>query len=328
MKRALITGITGQDGAYLAQLLLEKGYTVVGLTRNASHGNLKNLTYLSIDGLVEIVETNLLDLSNIIRLLEKYEPDEIYNLAAQSSVGLSFDQPIGTLGFNITSTANLLEAMRILHSKARFYQASSSEMFGKVPREELPIHEEFSFHPVSPYGISKATAHWVTVNYREAYGLFAVCGILFNHESALREKNFVTKKILSTSVRISRGMAEYITLGNLSVCRDWGYTPEYIRAMWMMLQQDRPEDYIICSGEPHSLEEFATAVFTHLHLEPKEYIRIDEGLYRPVELNIIYGDNSRARDKLGWHYDISFDQFIDILIKDEAKYLDWELSHQ
>ena len=328
MKTALITGITGQDGAYLTRLLIDKGYSVVGLTRNAAHDNMKNLSYLSLNGCIDLVETNLLDLSNIIRITERYRPDEIYHLAAQSSVGLSFDQPIGTLEFNIISTANLLEAVRIVHSKARFYEASTSEMFGKVPREELPVREGFNFHPVSPYGISKATAHWITVNYREAYGLFAVCGILFNHESALRGSNFVTKKILNTGVRIARGLADHISLGNLKIYRDWGYAPEYIRAMWMMLQQETPEDYVICSGEVHSLEEFVVSVLTRLGLNPEAHTREAIGLYRPIDLEIVYGDNSKARRNLGWHYEMSFDQLIETLLKDEINYVEWELSRQ
>jgi len=326
MRKALITGITGQDGAYLTKFLLDKGYKVVGVTRAASRSNIRNLQYLGIDHRVTLIEANLLDLSNVIRMIEKGEPDELYNLTAQSSVGLSFDQPIGTLEFNIISVANLLEAIRIVRPKTRFYQASSSEMFGNVREENLPVRENLIFHPVSPYGISKASAHWISVNYREAYGLFAICGVLFNHESALRGKNFVTKSILNTAVRISNGLANGITLGNLKVSRDWGYAPEYVKAMWLMLQQEEPDDFIICSGEPHTLEEFAREVFKKLNLEFDRLVKIDENLYRPLELEVIYGDNSKAKELLGWQYDMSFAQLIDTLVNDEIQYVNWELA--
>lgn len=326
MRKALITGITGQDGAYLTKFLLDKGYKVTGLTRDASGSNIRNLQYLGIDHLVTLIEANLLDLSNVIRMIEKSEPDELYNLTAQSSVGLSFDQPIGTLEFNIISVANLLEAIRIVRPKTRFYQASSSEMFGNVREENLPVRENLIFHPVSPYGISKASAHWISVNYREAYGLFAICGVLFNHESALRGKNFVTKSILNTAVRISNGLANGITLGNLKVSRDWGYAPEYVKAMWLMLQQEEPDDFIICSGEPHTLEEFAREVFKKLNLEFDRLVKIDENLYRPLELEVIYGDNSKAKELLGWQYDMSFAKLIDTLVNDEIQYVNWELA--
>ena len=221
MKTAIITGITGQDGAYLAKYLLKKGYNIIGLTRNNSRTNIKNLRYLCIDDKVNFIKIDLLNLSKIVRILEKNKIDEIYNLAAQSSVGLSFTQPIETLEFNIISTARLLEAIRIANPKIRFYQASSSEMFGNVKKESLPLNEYFSLHPISPYGVSKAASHWITKNYREAYNLFAVCGISFNHESVLRNKNFVTKKIINTAVKISSGLAYELKLGNIKVYRDW-----------------------------------------------------------------------------------------------------------
>jgi len=326
MRKALITGITGQDGSYLARFLLDEGYEVVGITRNISDSNIKNLRYLGIDNMVTLTEANLLDLSNVISRIEKNEPDEIYNLAAQSSVGLSFDQPIETLEFNIVSVANLLEAIRIVRPRIKFYQASSSEMFGNVREENLPVNENLLFHPVSPYGISKATAHWITVNYRESYGLFAICGVLFNHESALRDKNFVTKSILNTAVKIKQGLAESITLGNLKVYRDWGYAPEYVKAMWLMLQQEKPDDYIICSGERHSLEEFVKEVFRKLNLGFDRFVKIDKSFYRPLELEVIYGDNSKAKRLLGWQYDMTFKQLIDTLVNDEIKYVNLELS--
>ena len=310
----------------MTKFLKEKGYDVIGVTRDVSKSNLKHLKYLGLDNRITIVEANLLDLSNVIRIIEKHEPDEVYNLAAQSSVGLSFDQPIGTLEFNIISVANLLEAIRIVQPKIKFYQASSSEMSGNVRKENLPINENLIFHPVSPYGISKATAHWITVNYREAYGLFTICGVLFNHESALRGKNFVTKNILNTAVKISRGLASRLSLGNLKVYRDWGYAPEYVKAMWLMLQQERPADFIICSGECHSLEEFVVGVFRRLNLDFDTFVRIDRSLHRPLELECIYGDNAKAKKLLGWQYDMTFEKLVDTLVDDEIKYVNWELK--
>jgi GDP-D-mannose dehydratase len=326
-KVAVVTGVTGQDGAYLSKLLIEKGYKVYGFMRDVSVPNLRNIEYLGISGKVELIKANLLDLSNLIRLIDNIQPDETYNLAAQSSVGLSFEHPIWTLEFNALSTANLLEAIRIVKPNTKFYQASSSEMFGNIREENLPIIEKTAIHPVSPYAISKATAHWITVNYREAYGLFAACGILFNHESPLRGKNFVTKKILDTAVKINMGLTDNLALGNLRVFRDWGYAPQYIEAIWLMLQQEEPDDFIICSGEAHSLEEFVKEVFERLELDFKKFVRVDESLYRPVDLEIIYGDNSRAKEILGWRYDMTFQELIDVLVRDEVRYINWKLSN-
>lgn len=328
MKTALITGITGQDGAYLSQLLLSKGYKVVGITRDTSDFRLRNLLFLGISDKVELQKANLQDLSNIIRILDKVKPDEIYHLAAQSSVGLSFEQPIGTLEFNIISTANLLEAVRIVNSKIRIYNSSSSEMYGKVAKENLPVRENSVLHPVSPYSISKASAHWITINYREAYGLYSVCGILFNHESCLRGENFVTKKILNTAVKIKNGEAGELKLGNLNVFRDWGYAPEFVKAMWLMLQQKTPDDYIICSGEYDSLENFVKKVFNELGLDEKKYVKTDKALLRPVELEVIYGDNSKAKKNLDWKYNISFDELIKLLVRDEQRFVQWESENK
>ena len=326
-KVAIITGITGQDGSYLSKFLIEMGYKVFGFMRDASVPYLRNLEYLGVSEKVELVRANLLDLSNLIRLLDNIQPDEIYNLAAQSSVGLSFEQPIWTLEFNSLSTANLLEAVRVVKSDTKFYQASSSEMYGNVNGNNLPVMEGTPVHPVSPYAISKATAHWITINYREAYGLFAVCGILFNHESALRGKNFVTRKILDTAVKINMGLADNLILGNLNVFRDWGYAPEYIKAIWLMLQQEEPDDFIICSGKAHSLEEFVKEVFKKLDLDFEKCVIIDEHHYRPVDLDVIYGDNSRAKRLLGWQYDMTFEELIDVLVREEIEYVNWELSN-
>lgn len=326
MKKALITGVTGQDGAYLSELLLGKGYEVKGITRDASEKRTTNLSYLGILKDVELIQADLLDLSNLLRIIKEIQPDEIYNLAAQSSVGLSFEQPIGTLEFNIISTANLLEAIRNAKPEARFYNASSSEMYGRIKPESLPVTEETVLHPVSPYSISKASAHWITINYREAYNLYAVCGILFNHESALRGENFVTKKILDGALRISRGILDNITLGNLNISRDWGYAPEYIKAMWLMLQQEKPDDYIICSGEANTLEDFTKSVFKKNGVNYDEHVEFSKKLYRPVDLEIIYGDNSKAKKNLNWEYNITFDDLIKKLVQDEEKFFEWKQS--
>ena len=328
MKTAIITGITGQDGAYLAKYLLNKKYKIIGITRDTSELNIKNLRYLGIEGKLTLVKANLSDLSNIIRIIEKTSPQEIYNLAAQSSVGLSFDQPIGTMEFNIISTINQLEAIRIVNPKIKFYEASSSEMYGRVNNSELPIIENTVIHPVSPYAISKAAAHWATINYREAYGIFAVCGILFNHESVLRGENFVTKKIVNSAIKISLGLKKKLALGNLNISRDWGYAPEYVKMMWLMLQKDIPEDYIICSGEVFTLTDFVKGIFARLNLDYKKYVEIDETLFRPVELKMIYGDNTKAKKELGWKYSINFNKLLDLLIEEEKKYVNWELKNK
>jgi GDPmannose 4,6-dehydratase len=326
MKTALITGITGQDGSYLAKYLLEKNYYVIGISRSL-HSVSINHKYLNISEKIELIEADLLDISSIIKTIEKYQPEEIYNFASQSSVGLSFEQPIGTLEFNIISVANLLEAIKIVNPKIKFYHASSSEMFGKVREKDLPIKEDFVFQPVSPYAISKATSHWIARNYREAYGMFAVCGILFNHESVLRRKNFVTKKIINSAVLIKEGELKELKLGNLNIYRDWGYAPKYIEAMWQMLNAETPQDYIICSGESNSLKDFLTITFNELNLDIDEFVRIDESLYRPVELDIIYGSPQKAKENLNWIYDLSFKELIKKLIEEEKKFIEWERVH-
>jgi len=327
MKMAMITGITGQDGAYLSKFLLSKGYNIIGLLRKNKKSNLKNLEYLDVSNKIKFIKMDLLDLPFIIKILENNNIDEIYNFAAQSSVGLSFNTPIETINFNIISTANLLEAIRIVNPKIKYYQASSSEMFGNVEKQNLPINETTAFHPISPYGTSKAASHWITVNYREIYNIFAVCGICFNHESVLRGYNFVTKKITNTAVKISMGFANEIKLGNLKIFRDWGYAPNYVKAMWLMLQQDTPEDYVISSGEAHSLEEFTKKVFEKLKLDIDKFIKIDKNLYRPTDLEINYGDNSKAKNKLEWNYNMNFEQLINKLVDDELKYFDWKIKH-
>ncbi len=270
MKTAIITGITGQDGAYLSQLLLEKGYRVVGFARTCKKSSLTKLAYLGIRDRITFEECNLLDLSNILKLIKKYDPDEIYNLAAQSSVKASFDQPIATIEFNIISVINLLEAIRLVNRDIRFYQASSSEMYGKV--EDLPITEKTPMHPLSPYAISKAAAHWIAINYRESYGIFTCCGILFNHESILRDKNFFIKKAIMDSIEISRGQRDMLNVGNVEIYRDFGYAPRYVEAMWLMLQAESPNDYIICSGRSIRLRDILGHIFRRLEIDESKIV--------------------------------------------------------
>jgi len=314
MKKAIITGITGQDGAYLSKLLSNKGYEVIGLSRSYNPANLIGLNYLGIKDKIIIEKCDLLDLSNLIKIVKKYSPDEIYNLAAQSSVGLSFQQPIGTINFNTVSVLNLLEAIRNNSQKIKFYQASSSEMFGKI--NSLPIKEDHFFHPLSPYAISKASAHWLTVNYRESYKIFTCCGILFNHESYLRSNDFFIKKVLKTALDIKNGVQSVLKVGNIDIKRDFGYAPKYIEAMWLMMQQEKPDNYIICSGKSISLRKIICYIFDKLNIS-HEKILVDEKLYRPSEIDDIYGDNSKAKNNLSWNYDMDFFDVLDILIMEE-----------
>ena len=316
MKTVIITGITGQDGAYLSQLLLNKGYQVIGFVRNSKNSSLTKLSYLGIKDKIIFEECNLLDLVNIVGLLKKYNPDEIYNLAAQSSVKASFDQPIATIEFNIISVINLLEAIRLVNKKIKFYQASSSEMYGKV--DELPITENTPMHPLSPYAISKAAAHWIAINYRESYGIFTCCGILFNHESILRDKNFFTKKVINDSIEISRSQRDVLRVGNIDIRRDFGYAPRYVEAMWLMLQHPTPDDYIICSGKSIQLRQILFHIFKRLGIDQNKII-IDESFYRPTEIENIYGDNSKVKEVLGWEYNTDFYDVIDILIDEQLK---------
>jgi GDPmannose 4,6-dehydratase len=316
-KTAIITGVTGQDGAYLSRLLLERGYRVIGLTRSYNKENLGKLNFLGILEQVEIKEVNLSDLPQLIRLFQQYKPAEVYNLAAQSSVSLSFQQPIGTISFNIISTLNLLEAIKVVDPEIRLYQASSSEMFGHV--ENLPITEKHALHPLSPYAISKAAAHWTTVNYRESYNMWVGSGILFNHESYLRSPNFFIKKVLRTAVEISHGKQELLEVGNIDIKRDFGYAPAYVEAMWLMLQQEEPDDYIICSGTSLTLRSIIEHVFSLLNI-PIDRLVINPDYYRPTDIVDIFGDNSKARTKLGWQYDRSFLHVIEELLEEENRY--------
>jgi GDPmannose 4,6-dehydratase len=314
MKTAIITGISGQDGAYLSKLLIEKNYKIIGVTRGIGEHNKSKLEYLGIENNVIIEECDLLDITSVILLLKKYKPHEIYNLAAQSSVGLSFQQPIGTINFNIESVLNLLEAIKLIDTKIHFYQASSSEMFGRVTK--LPINEETPMHPLSPYAISKASAHWIVVNYRESYGLFACNGILFNHESFLRSSNFFVKKIIKESVYNRKNRDWMLNVGNIDIKRDFGYSPDYVNAMWLMLQSNKPKDYIICSGKSIKLRSIIEHVFNKLEI-PLSKIQIDNNLFRPTEIEDIYGDNSSAKINLGWESKKDFLETLDILISEE-----------
>jgi GDPmannose 4,6-dehydratase len=314
VKVSIITGITGQDGAYLAQFLLKKGHKVIGVLRHHSSINLKNLIYLDIVDSVVFETCDLTKQADIINIINKHKPDEIYNLAAQSSVGMSFSNPIETLNFNIVSTLNLLETIKTISTKTKFYQASSSEIFGQS--NHLPFTEKSILHPVSPYGISKASAHWITVNYRESYGVFATSGILFNHESVLRNDNFIIKKIIKSSLDILSGKIEVLEVGNMDIRRDFGYAPRYVEAMYLMMQRKEPDDYVICSGVSLSIRDIIYYIFEKLDID-KSKILVNKRLFRPSEIENIYGDPTKAHELLGWSYDLSFFAVLDILLEEE-----------
>lgn len=316
MKTAIITGITGQDGAYLTRLLLNKRYKVIGLIRSHYGSNLSRLKYLDVHDKIELIECDLSDLSQVLNIISTHKPAEIYNLAAQSSVSLSFQQPIGTLAFNIHSVLNFLEAIRLLNPSIRFYQASSSEMFGKV--NNLPITEESTVHPLSPYAISKVTGHYICINYRESYKLYTSCGILFNHESYLRGENFFIRKLIKGALEIQNGNREYLEFGNLDIKRDFGWSEKYVEAMWLMLQQEEPDDYVISSGKSISLRDIVYYVFDGLKIS-RELIRINSSLFRPTEIEDIYGSNKKAKSVLNWDYEIDFFEVLDLIIVEERK---------
>lgn len=317
MKKALITGITGQDGSYLAELLLAKGYEVHGIIRRASSFNTGRIDHLYKDPHINGVHLflhygDIADSTNLIKLLYRIQPDEVYHLAAQSHVRVSFDIPEYTGDVTGLSTIRILEAMRETGVKARFYQASSSEMFGKV--HEVPQRETTPFHPRSPYGAAKVYAYWATVNYRESYGMFACNGILFNHESPRRGETFVTRKITRAVARIKAGQQQKLYLGNLDAKRDWGYAREYVEAMWQMLQQDEADDYVIATGETHSVEEFLTEAFSHVNLDWREYVELDPKYLRPAEVDLLIGDASKAKRVLGWEPKVSFRQLVRLMV--------------
>ena len=313
-KTAIITGITGQDGAYLSDLLLKKRYKVIGLIRKDAEENFFGLEYLEIKDKITFKKCDLLNLADVVAVFKKFKPREVYNLAAQSSVGMSFKNPHETINFNILSVLNLLEAIKKVDKNIRFYQASSSDMFGNI--DKLPVTEKSIIHPASPYAISKATGHWMTVNYRESYGLFACCGILFNHESYLRTETFFVKKIIRTAIDIQNGKQKDLRVGDIDLRRDFGYAPDYVRAIWLMLQQKTPKDFLVCSGESISLREIVNYVFDKLKID-KSKIIVDESFFRPNDIQNIYGDNRKAKEELGWKYDKTFFDVLDILMDEE-----------
>jgi GDPmannose 4,6-dehydratase len=309
-RRALITGITGQDGSYLAELLLRKGYEVVGMVRRSSSENFERIGHLV--GSIELRQADLLDQLSLINLLREVEPTEVYNLAAQSFVPTSFSQPLLTGEFTALGVARVLEAIRLVDTSIRFYQASSSEMFGKV--QESPQTESTSFYPRSPYGVAKVYGHWITVNYRESYDMFACSGILFNHESPRRGLEFVTRKISDGAARISLGLSQSLALGNLDSKRDWGYAPEYVEAMWLMLQQDEPADYVIGTGEHHSPREFCEIAFAHVGLDYRDHVRVDPRFLRPSEVDLLLADPSLAERQLGWRPHTTFQELVQLMV--------------
>ncbi len=317
MKKALITGITGQDGSYLAEFLLAKGYEVHGIIRRASTFNTGRIDHLYKDPHINGVRLflhygDIADSTNLIKLLYRIQPDEVYHLAAQSHVRVSYDIPEYTGDVTGLSTIRILEAIRETGVKARFYQASSSEMFGKV--HEVPQRETTPFHPRSPYGVAKVYAHWAAVNYRESYDLFACCGILFNHESPRRGETFVTRKITRAVARIKDGQQKNLYLGNLDAKRDWGYAKEYVEAMWSMLQQDKPEDYVIATGETHSVAEFLTEAFSYVNLDWRDYVELDPKYLRPAEVDLLIGDASKAKREIGWNPKVTFKELVRLMV--------------
>src|SRR3989344_1575370 len=318
MKRALITGITGQDGAYLAKFLVSKGYEVYGGYRRTSTRNFWRLHYLDVKKDIKLIPLDLLDQTSILTAIKESNPDEIYNLAAQSFVGASFDEAISTGEICGLGVTRILDSIRILNPRIKFYQASTSEMFGNAPQ---PQSETTPFEPASPYAAAKLYAHWITKNYREGYNLFACSGILFNHESPIRGIEFVTKKITDAVARISMGYTDYLELGNLDAKRDWGFAGDYVEAMWLMMQQSQPDDYVIATGESHSVREFCEAAFGTLGLDYKKYVRVDQQFIRPVDVRYLLGDPAKAKKNLGWEAKTSLKELVSMMVKaDMEKY--------
>lgn len=335
MKRALITGITGQDGSYLAELLLEKGYEVYGIWRRKStvdYGNIKHLK-----NKVKLIYADMTDLASLVAAIRKAQPDEVYNLAAQSFVATSWDTPVGTAEIDGIGVLNMLEAIRIAKPDARFYQASTSEMFGKV--QEIPQKETTPFYPRSPYGVAKLYGHWITKNYRESYNMFACSGILFNHESERRGEEFVTRKITMAVAKIKNGMQDILELGNMDAKRDWGHSRDYVEAMWLMLQQDEPDDYVISTGETHPVREFVTLAFKAAGMEiewhgtgadeyatlkgtDKKVVKVNPIFYRPAEVELLIGDCSKAEKKLGWKRKVSYEELINRMVKHDLSLIE------
>ena len=309
-RRALVTGLTGQDGSYLAELLLEKGYEVFGVTRRTSSHRHERIAHL--EDRVQLISADLLDQSSLVAALAEARPHEVYNLAAQSFVPTSWAQPVLTAEFTAVGVTRLLEAIRSVDLGIRFYQASSSEMFGKA--RQVPQSEETPFHPRSPYGVAKCYGHWITVNYRESYGLFACSGILFNHESPRRGLEFVTRKVSDGVARIALGLASELRLGNLDAKRDWGFAGDYVEAMWLMLQQPTPDDYVIATGETHSVRELVEIAFAHVGLDWQRHVVVDPRFVRPAEVDLLLGDASKARDRLGWKPRVSFRELVERMV--------------
>lgn len=314
-KTALITGVTGQDGSYLAEFLLDKGYRVVGMLRRTSTETVGRIAHL-LDR-IELVHGDLLDQNSLIDIVQQYQPDEIYNLAAQSFVPTSWKQPVLTGEFTALGVTRMLEAVRLAKPDARFYQASSSEMFGKVV--EVPQNEDTPFYPRSPYGVSKVYGHWITINYRESYDMFAVSGILFNHESPRRGLEFVTRKVTYGVARIKEGLSNSIALGNLDARRDWGYAGDYVRAMWQMLQHDDPEEFVIATGVTRTVEELCRVAFDVVGLDWQDYVEIDPRYMRPAEVDLLVGDPTKAREVLGWEPEVSFEQMVEEMVKSDLE---------
>ena len=310
-RKALVTGITGQDGSYLTELLLSKGYEVTGVVRRASTDHYERIDHLQSEPRLRLVDADLLDPSSLMAALEVSQADEVYNLAAQSFVPTSFSQPVLTAEFTAVGVARLLEAVRQVRPRARFYQASSSEMFGKV--RETPQSEETRFHPRSPYGVAKVYGHWITVNYREAYGMHASSGILFNHESPRRGLQFVTRKITHAVARIRAGLQDKLVLGNLEARRDWGYAGDYVEAMWLMLQQEQPDDYVIATGQTHTVQEFCELAFGHADLDWRQHVVSDQKLRRPAEVDLLLGDAGKAARQLGWRPKVDFSTLVKMM---------------
>ncbi|OGN92802.1 MAG: GDP-mannose 4,6-dehydratase [Chloroflexi bacterium RBG_13_50_21] len=319
---AIITGITGQDGSYLAELLLSKGYRVIGMVRRSSVVTFERIQHFQDQ--VDIIQGDLHDQSSLMDLIEQYKPDEVYNLAAQSFVPTSWNQPVLTGEVTALGVTRMLEAIRLLNPKTRYYQASSSEMFGKV--HEVPQKETTPFYPRSPYGVAKVYGHWITVNYRESYDLFTVSGILFNHESPRRGTEFVTRKITYGAVRIKLGMAKDLHLGNLESRRDWGFAGDYVDAMWRMIQNDEPEDFVVGTGETHSVREFCEKAFTYLGLDYHDYIIQDPKFIRPAEVDLLVGDSSKVRQKLGWAPRVDFNGLVEMMVDADLKRLGGEIT--
>ncbi len=319
-KRAVITGITGQDGSYLAELLLEKGYEVFGLVRRSSTVNFERIGHLQDQ--IELISGDLLDQKSLVSALQAARPQEVYNLGAQSFVPVSWEQPMLTGEVTGLGVTRILEAIRACDENIRFYQASTSELFGKA--QETPQNEQTAFYPRSPYGVSKLYAHWITINYRESYGLFACTGILFNHESPRRGREFVTRKITHGVARIKCGLDQQLRLGNLDARRDWGHASDFVRAMWMMLQQDEPDDYVIATGTSRTIGEFCEVAFAHAGLDWRQYVVVDERFLRPAEVHTLLGDAAKAREKLGWEPEVGFEEMVQQMVDSDLE----QVAHQ